>query len=122
MPSLKGAGSRKKLSADCLPRRKTRMRPGIRRLEAEYDILPADAHLHKFVHHFALRIVDLEPDFSVFDIKVEYDGKDILIALPADAQQLKAVVFPVGNFFGFDIRQVGGARVLSVIFKILNDQ
>ncbi len=74
------------------------MRPGIRGLEAEHDILPADAHFHKFVHHFALGVVDLEPDFSVFDIKVKYDGKDVLVALPADAQQLKTVILPIRSF------------------------
>ena len=46
----KGRRQPEKLSVDCLPRRKTRMRLA-RRLEAEYDILLADAHLHKFVHH-----------------------------------------------------------------------
>lgn len=44
------------------------MRPGIRRLKAEHDIFPADAHAHKLVNHFALGVVDLKPDFFVFDV------------------------------------------------------
>ena len=80
--------------------------PNCGRSKPQYDIFSRYALIHKLVHHISFSDIALKPYFPIHNIEVKYNGEDVLVTLPTHAEQLKMIVFPVGNDHGFYIRLI----------------
>ena len=103
-------------------RRKVRIRPLVRGLKAQHDVLAGHAEVDQFVGDAVLRAVALHPDFLALEVDVDQAGVDAPVAVPADVHEVVVALGVVEEELGVEFLRHAGVGIGGVLLDDLTDE